>query len=686
MSERLLKLVIGHDNRRLRRDFSRAGREASTMARGMGSRMKAGFAHATGGLAALATGAGLAAVGQQVLQMNEQFTRMGIQAKLSTKEMAAHGSTINRLGLQYGLGRQKIQEAVNEIVNLQGASAMTQPVMALMAKTMAATGGSGKDIAQVVSALADAGIRGKEAEASISAFIEAGDQGSVPFARMGGVLAGLIPKYQGIVATGKQGAAQLGGMLQVMGKVTGGDVGEAKTLMKAMVASLKAKRARLQKEGFGDLFDKKGTLKSIDEIRPALARLAQHKDVGRILGREEAATAVQAMAQFGGEYERIVSLAATSNAVNANSMKFLNSEAGRLKIAMAEIQARVQGLFTRERIAAFVEFAEFGARGAGLLLDNLGKVVLVVGAIKAIQLGRTIRGWSGQLGALLAQSQQVGGMGKALGGTFAKVAGKLGTLSIAAGVLTAAFTATSIALEAAGYEEWLDKVMGVSGSKTVADEDRRLTKKLTGERERHDKQIAMLAAGRGGSDRVTQAAQQIMGMQLGGMSDREITAQAPDAYKLVQRAGQGRVMSPDALEANRQQLQIYQRRSEAADARQKNERMVASLRAPQMRATINKRFREDADKLLTFAEVQEDARKRYRMTPVQEEGQSPEQARLAAEQKTNEIAQQIWGLMKQQAQEYGYDVSGQEIVLKVDGDVLARANSNALDQRRSEAE
>ena len=94
MSDRLLKLIIGADNRRLRRDFRKSTQEAQRFGRNAGAKIRAGFSASLGSIATLGTGAGLAAVGGEVLEMNEKLTRMGIQAKLSEDALQSHEATI----------------------------------------------------------------------------------------------------------------------------------------------------------------------------------------------------------------------------------------------------------------------------------------------------------------------------------------------------------------------------------------------------------------------------------------------------------------------------------------------------------------------------------------------------------------------------------------------------------------
>ena len=325
-----------------------------------------------------------------------------------------------------------------------------------------------------------------------------------------------------------------------------------------------------------------------------------------------------------------------------------------------------------------------------------------MGGIKAMQFGRMVFGWSQ---AFSAAKGQMGSLGVGLG----KAAWAFGGLTAAAGTLAASFTATSLALEAVGYDKWLDDLMGVSKAQTSEQGDKEVLDKLKARKGSSDRFIGRLADDRqtkqwheyGVSsqdefDEIVAAAKRLDTMRKAGYSEQEMQQYRPEDFARLEEASRnvrhtgmtGQLLAGDELSDYAKERRLYEGRVARNESIAANKKLADGLQREKLETWLNKRLADDADGYITAEEIAKDARKHFGWQVVQQKGQTAEQATAFAEKKNEEIARQIWTFMRQQAGQYGdqYKVGPQVIELHVDGNKVASVTDNALDRRRSEAE
>ena len=401
-------------DRALKRDLDRAERQVGRFGNRVKTTLGSSF---KGGLATVGSFAAVGGLSNQVkegMQYQTTLQRMGDQAKMSKGQIADLDKEIRGHATSWGLTNSEMLDAAAQLVNLQGAGPLeSAKTIAFIGEAMTATGASAQNTSRVMSALMDQGVKTPQAmRAAFDALIEAGDQGNIPFDLMANNLSSILPMLDGLVSAGKQGHAEVGGLLQVLGKVTGGDISQAQTLTKALTNNLRQKKKALKDAGFGDLFDKDDNLRALYEIRGRLEELSGHGSFIDLITSSEARTAIKAIGDYGDEWERIAKLSAESEATQRKAEKFMQSSAGKWRKALADIKNKFHAAMTPERIEAV-------ASAASLLVDvlihagdHLGTFLGMWAAWKGLGLAR-------YLGEVSGSMQQLGGAsataGKALG-------------------------------------------------------------------------------------------------------------------------------------------------------------------------------------------------------------------------------------------------------------------------------
>ena len=437
---------IRASDRKLKGDLRRAKRTVKHFGKDVETSISSGFKGGFATLGSFAAVGGMTHLLKSGMSYQTTLQRLGDQAKKNKPEIAGLDKQIRAQANAWGLTNEEMIEATAQLVNLQGASALTEGNMSFLAEAMTATGASAANTSRVMSALMDQGVATPAAmREAFDALIEAGDAGNIPFDLMADKLSSILPMVAGLVTQGKQGHAELGGLLQVLGKVTGGDISQVQTLTKAMTNNLRQSRAKLKREGYGDLFDKDGNLRNLYEIRDRLGELGDDKGLIKLITSSEARSAIQAIGQYGDVWKDVTDAAMKSQATQRKANSFMASSAGKWRKAMARIQNKFSELMTPDRIDKVADAAGYLADGLGVVADNIG---LVVGAWAA---------WKG-LG-LLSYLGKVKGALVTMGGAAGKAGSALGTATTVSGnsgLVTAMFTATY------AVGTYVDKITGLS--------------------------------------------------------------------------------------------------------------------------------------------------------------------------------------------------------------------------------
>jgi TP901 family phage tail tape measure protein len=420
---RILDLLLRVNNRRLKSDLRASQKDIKSFGKETQGTLRNAFSAGVGSFAGFASIGGLGALGKGVLDNEEQLTRIGIQAGYSKEELDDMRKVAIQTGRDFGLSRSKVQEAAEAIINLEGAAGFTVEKMQVLSKASAATGAELKDLAGISFALKNAfGVKeAKEMEGALSAVINAGKNGSVPLNEMGLVLQQIAVKFKNVSFAGKEGAADLSAAIQVARK-SFGSAGEVGTGLKAFIDQLDQASPKLA--GFGVKVFKVGK-NGKQELRPLRDILDQIQNKGltdkrfqltQVFGSSEAREFLRALIANRQEFENLASSARKANDVTEDAAKFLNSDPGRLKVAIANARADLEAMFTPERITMFVDVVQNQLVPAlDFALDHAKEIALAFGAIKL----------GGMLSSLGKAAISVAGLTKSAGGLGA-VFGKAG--------------------------------------------------------------------------------------------------------------------------------------------------------------------------------------------------------------------------------------------------------------------
>ncbi len=368
-----------------------------------------------GALAPLGVGlgvAGLAAIGKQVLDFEESLVRLQIQArKTDAPEFLAdlRAETI-ALAKATGKNRQEIIAGNTALVNLLGHTATTSERMEVLARTSTATGATMEDLAGIAFKLDTAfGITsGKDLEAALDALTFAGQETSIPLEKMGLLLAKTAPLFTKFGAGGVDAAADLGAFLQVVQKVgTAATPEEVATQFASFVRALEKQQKRIKKLTGVDVFEIVGGVRQLKAPRAIFDELAKSQKVlsdksvlTLAFGRGEAADFATAILKGREEFEKLAAGSKTAGGTIKRDFKaFMESPAGRVKIAFNDMKEALAAAFTPERIEKFADVMEVVADILEVLIENAGIFIAVWAAFK---IGALIAGFAAMAGSMSA--------------------------------------------------------------------------------------------------------------------------------------------------------------------------------------------------------------------------------------------------------------------------------------------
>ena len=412
-----MDLLLRVKNRGLKSDLRSAQRDIRAFGQNASGNLRSAFTTAIGGFASLGSIAGLASIGQGVVETGEKLTRIGIQAGSSAAEMDKLRATAVSTGVRFGLTTDKVVEAANAIIDLEGAAGFSTRKMEVLAKSSVATGAQLKDLAGTGYALTNAFKlkNADELEGSLSAVINAGKNGSVPLAEMGMVLQQIAVTFSRVSESGKAGAADLAAAIQVARKGFG-SAAEVGTGIRAFISQLDSAAPKLRAFGvrvFNTGKDGKKQLKPMREILDQIANSRLVKDptrMSQVFGSVEARQFLSLMIDNRAQFEKLAESARNANDVQADSQRFLNSSAGRLKVAIARARTELEGLFTPERIEKFVDLVENGLVPAlDFVVEHTKEIGIAIAGWQIAKVTKATWEWAGAVGKL---SQEYGGFGK----------------------------------------------------------------------------------------------------------------------------------------------------------------------------------------------------------------------------------------------------------------------------------
>lgn len=416
------------ENRRYRRDLKKAEKNTKAFARKAKGSLIAGFKGGFGALAGLATAGGLADIGQDVFKFEEALTRLDIQAK-GKADLDAIRESAEKLRRKFGVSAEDVSSAANELVNRLGATAASADKIEVITEAMVASGTSAKDLALLALKLNRAfGLKtADEMREGLSALIEVGKDGSVPLSEMAVVIAQVGSKFAKFGGQGKRAAAELGALIQLAvagGKAGGfGTAGEAGTGLSTFIEQLENSEQKLRAMG---IRVKQVGADGNKELRPLadILELIRKKNLinkrgfvkvfGSGTARNFLAVLLEQTKAIEGQesaLESLVGPALKSKATQEDAVKFANSAAGKMKRRWQELRLEIEKVFTPERIELMTEIAGGLGKALGFVIDNWKLFLGAFVAVKALQIGRSLTSWASAARSLAGGLSDVGTSG-----------------------------------------------------------------------------------------------------------------------------------------------------------------------------------------------------------------------------------------------------------------------------------
>ena len=430
---------LSGDLRRARAKFRRFGKRASRD-------LRRSFSKATGVLKTAAGIGGLvgfATIGRDVLDFEDKLQRVGSQAGQTSKEVRGLRNDITKLSDATGLSRTQLVGGIDELVNLQGKTAVNADNLDTMATAMLGTGAAAEDVAGLMFALNNnLGIQKEEMKGVLSIIDKIGTEASVPFSELSRELAALTGRAQEFQQTGARGAANLVAAVQVLRERFKGTSEAANALAGAMVA-IQKKEKTLNQLGVVTR-TANGEMRDLFET---IFDIANNKRIGKkglitVIGRAEAAQAIRTVSDLRGKMEDFVKLGTQNKGfLDERALARQNSEIGRINKAWTNVKNTLAKVLTPELLEKFA--------GA---MEKLAEVVEFV----TKHIGLFAAAWvAAKLAGIALKISDIASTSATLAGTLGKASGAVGVL--AAGF--AGFTIGTALDEALGLSDAISDIL-----------------------------------------------------------------------------------------------------------------------------------------------------------------------------------------------------------------------------------
>ncbi len=406
---RRAEIELAASNKRLRADLRQAETDIASFGKRSAGKLSGAFRSALGGFAAFGTIGGFAALGKDVLDFEEKLTRLGIASGASGGKLTALRADVEATALATGMSRAEVLGAVDALVNLQGTAGFSAEKMRVLAKAAQATGNPIGELAGLAFALGNSfDIDASQLEGALNAMIRAGKEGAVPLGEMNTVAQQIGANFAKIAGKGKLGVAQLASAIQV-GRRGFGSAAEVGTGIKAFTDQLEQAAPALATFGVKVFKAGKDGKKEFNDVNKLLDQFAKSrlmKDptmLARVFGSSEARQFLRVMLDNRQAFDEFAQAAMNANDINQDLDAFLSSNAGKLKLAMAQARSELEGLITPERVEKFVGVVQKLVSALEYVVDHLEQIVMLVGALKVAQLAMATNKW-GQAMAGMATS------------------------------------------------------------------------------------------------------------------------------------------------------------------------------------------------------------------------------------------------------------------------------------------
>jgi TP901 family phage tail tape measure protein len=382
---------IGPALRAARADFSKFGgflrREVfgkDLIDKGFASKAGAQIIGNLGSQALSAAGSFLVDQGKDVLDFQDHLKRLEILANSTPEAMQRFGSSVRKTSAEVGIGADKILEGAESYVALTGDIDGAVASSRTFARVAQATNSEVKDIAGTAAALKQQmDIRPENMERAFSALATQGKLGAIELKDLASQLSTIAPQWaQFAGGRGVHGVQQLGAALQIVKRGFGGDAGETITGMQSLLTSFTKHAPQLQKFGI-KVFDKdpktgEKTMRNVLDIVDSISNSKLVKDPTKLikaLGRVEAYRALIQLRENREELDKMVDASDDARVIQRDLDNYLQSSAGRTKVAWQKAKNEIAETFTPERIEQFTSLVVTGTKALAAMAGAASSVL-----------------------------------------------------------------------------------------------------------------------------------------------------------------------------------------------------------------------------------------------------------------------------------------------------------------------
>src|SRR5579872_2567854 len=237
-------------------------------------------AHMVGQLGAAAVGRGLGFFEDQargVLTFNDALLRFRLAARRTPEEAQEIGAAARQVAAETGIASETVLAGERAFVDLAGAENASAASMRTLARTSQASGAAIGDMATVAYSLTNAlKVRPGELEDVIGGLINQSKDGTIHFQNMAEEIIALAPKFARFGTLGREGAAELGAMVQIAGSGFK-DAAEASTGIQGLFRGLQLHEKLFRKAHVATMYLGKDGAKHLRPLEEIVADISRSK-------------------------------------------------------------------------------------------------------------------------------------------------------------------------------------------------------------------------------------------------------------------------------------------------------------------------------------------------------------------------------------------------------------------------
>jgi len=336
-------------------------------------------------------------IATDVYGFEKALVRLQSAAMKTPGDMQHLRGVINGLSRDIAVDRNEMLHGARALVDLAGASALTDKAITTIGRTAKATDSELGDIVTMTFALKDAlKVTDAELESTMAGIHEQSKEGSVHFNKMAGEFIALAPKFARFGKVGRAGAIELGAMFQVVRRGFKSPE-EVTTGIEGIFKGLIRHADKFQKAGVR-VFDKDRMgvkhLRALADIFRDIEKSKLAKDPQKMIkafGRGEGEAAFRLLMEHHKEFNRLVELGNDELSIEHDLNTYLESDAGKIDKALNGLKVTVAETFTPERIKAFANALVEISDTVGPMAEGFMKIAGVFGGLYGV--GKSVRGF-----------------------------------------------------------------------------------------------------------------------------------------------------------------------------------------------------------------------------------------------------------------------------------------------------